>query len=82
MKRSKVVNHVKQAIEFLGGDSATARIVKKPDGENPTPKAVRKWRLAGKLPRTEATGETTYAEQMAQADPRINADELIQVRRI
>ena len=67
------MNPIEEAIRILGGDGKTARLF------NPklTPKAVRKWRIAGKLPRTEATGETTYALQMAAADPRINAHKLI-----
>lgn len=64
-------NHLARAIKILGGDSAVSRLL------GLTPKAVRKWRLAGKLPRTEATGETNYAEQMASADPRISKQSLI-----
>lgn len=32
-----------------------------------TYQAVRKWEAAGKLPRTEWTGETTYAAKIARA---------------
>lgn len=65
------MSYVAKAVEMLGGQSATAKIV------NRTPKAVRKWVVAGKLPRTEATGETNYAELMAAADPRIDHQKLL-----
>lgn len=67
------MNYLEKTIKQLGGDTATARLFK----PQVTQWAVRKWRLAGKLPRTEATGETTYALQMAAADPSIDAEKLI-----
>ena len=67
------MNPIEEAIYLLGGDGKTARLFT----PKLTPKAVRKWRIAGKLPRTEATGETTYALQMAAADSRIDAAKLL-----
>lgn len=67
------MNYIEKVIKQLGGDTATARLFK----PKITMWAVRKWRLAGKLPRTEATGETTYALQMAATDPSIDAAKLI-----
>lgn len=40
-------------------------------------RTIRYWVERGKLPRTEATGETRYAELMAAADPRISKDKLL-----
>lgn len=62
---------IKDAVEILGGLSAVARLLKM------TPRAVRKYVEQNKLPRTEATGETSYAATMAKADPRINKDDLL-----
>lgn len=67
------MTYLEKVIKQFGGETETARIFKPPV----TKWAVRKWRLAGKLPRTEATGETTYALQMARADPSIDASKLI-----
>lgn len=71
------MNEIERAFELLGGDSAVARLVKRPNGKHLTPKACRKWRIAGKLPRTEATGETNYAEQMANANPKVKKEKLL-----
>lgn len=59
-----------EAVKILGGCEATGRIC------GVTGKAVQKWLKAGRLPRTEATGETNYAELMASADKRISKDRL------
>lgn len=64
------MSYLDEVIDLLGGFSATARICKV------TPRAVRKWWEIGRLPRTEATRETNYADLMAAADPRIDADRL------
>lgn len=46
-----------------------------------TPKAVRKWRLAGKLPRTEYTGETAYAAVIErQTQGRVTREQLLALR--
>ncbi len=60
-----------EAVKILGGCEATGRIC------NVTGKAVQKWLKAGRLPRTEATGETNYAELMAAADKHISKDRLL-----
>lgn len=72
------MNHIEDAMQLLGGYAATARLLKKADGENPTMWATRKWAKAGKLPRTEATGETNYAEQMASLNPKIKKSRLLE----
>ncbi len=56
-------NLISQAIEIVGL-RPLAQGLRKPDGTCPTYQAVMKWRKAGHLPRTEWTGETTYAEQI------------------
>lgn len=71
------MNIVASAIKKLGGDAATSRRLKKADGKPLTAKAVRKWRILGKLPWSEATGKTNYAEQMAAAHPEIDKDKLL-----
>ena len=58
-------NPVRAAVALLRGAEAVGRLC------GVTGKAVQKWIAAGRLPRTEATGETQYAEIMARADPRI-----------
>lgn len=41
--------------------------------------AIRKWEKAGRLPRTEWTGETNYAEKIAQAcENKVTREELLQ----
>lgn len=49
------MNPIQRAVTLLGGFEATGRVVGR------SGKAVRKWVSAGKLPRTEWTGETRYA---------------------
>jgi hypothetical protein len=56
-------NLITQAIELVGLQPL-AQNLKKPDGTPVTYQAVRKWETAGHLPRTEWTGETSYAEQI------------------
>jgi hypothetical protein len=48
-----------EALQIVG-PTALAR------GLGLSPKAVRKWKAAGRLPRTEWTGETRYAERIEQ----------------
>lgn len=48
-----------------------------------TPKAVRKWRLAGRLPRTEYTGETSYAAIIErQTVGRVTREQLLALRQV
>lgn len=49
-----------RAIDLAGGQTAIANIV------GLTPQAIQKWVANGCMPRTEWTGETNYAEQIAQ----------------
>lgn len=49
---------LKQAIEKAGGVALVA------NGCNISPRAVYKWLAAGRLPRTDYTGETDYAERI------------------
>lgn len=64
-----------RAIEAVGSMSALAR------GLGLSPKAVRKWKLAGRLPRTEYTGETDYSGRIEQmAGGVVRRDELLALR--
>jgi hypothetical protein len=64
-------NYVEFAVELLNGPKATGRIVGR------THQAVLKWIKSARLPRTEATGETQYAELMAAANPKISKKKLL-----
>jgi hypothetical protein len=45
--------------------------------------AVRKWQAAGRLPRTEWTGETTYAARIEElTGGRVTKAELLSLRRV
>lgn len=45
-----------------------------------TYQAIRKWEAAGRLPRTEWTGETSYSERIvAMTDGQISKDELLRL---
>lgn len=54
-------NQLRTAINTLGGSSAVARMF------HLSNRAVRKWYEQGVLPRSEWTGETTYAVQLSDA---------------
>jgi len=63
-------NAIKEAVEFLG-------VIRAAKLCGVGTRIVYYWIERGKLPRTEATGETRYAELMAAADPRISKDKLL-----
>lgn len=70
-KRKKGPNEIEQAVVWLNGFEATGRVC------GVSGKAVKKWVKNGRLPRTEATGETNYAELLSKADPRIDQEKLL-----
>lgn len=70
-KRHSDVNPLREAKTFLKTFEEMGRIC------GVTGKAASKWVEAGRLPRTEATGETNYAELLSLADPRINKQKLL-----
>lgn len=57
---SQTTDHLQRAIDMVG----LARLAK---ALGVTYQAVRKWQAAGRLPRTEWTGETRYADRIEQA---------------
>lgn len=44
-----------------------------------TPAAVHRWKTRNRLPRTEWTGETAYAERIAALHGGVSAEELLQI---
>jgi len=64
-------NPIQKAVLLIGGYEATGRICGR------SGKAVQKWVKRGRLPRTEATGETQYAEKLAAAHQDINKETLL-----
>lgn len=71
MKKNTDFPELDKAIELVGSCEAVGRLL------GVSGKAVQKWRAGGRLPRTEATGETNYAERLAAADKRISIDGLL-----
>jgi len=64
-----------RAISAIGGLQAVGDLL------HVSPQAVHKWLKKGRLPRTEWTGETTYAEQMsAAANGAVTKEELLAIR--
>ncbi|MGP3593088.1 hypothetical protein [Vagococcus sp. WN89Y] len=55
------MNPVELAVEAVGGQSAAAKICGK------SAVAIHKWVKSGRLPRTEYTKKTRYAEMLANA---------------
>ncbi|MGO1269554.1 MAG: hypothetical protein ACTMI6_09690 [Pseudomonas bubulae] len=53
------MNPIKRAVTAVGGASVAARLC------GVSARAINKWVAAGKLPRTEYTGETRHAENLA-----------------
>jgi DNA-binding transcriptional regulator YdaS (Cro superfamily) len=54
------MNPIKRAVTVVGGASVAARLC------GVSARAINKWVAAGKLPRTEYTGETQHAENLAK----------------
>lgn len=71
MNDNKLVGPIERAVQAIGSLSAAARTV----GKNNN--AVRKWIRRGRLPRTEATGETRYAEILGAAQNVVSSAELL-----
>ncbi|WP_072064964.1 hypothetical protein [Pluralibacter gergoviae] len=55
------MNPVEMAVEAVGGQAAAAKICGK------SPVAIHKWVKNARLPRTEYTKKTNYAEKLANA---------------
>jgi hypothetical protein len=64
-------NELSRAVSLLGGFEAVGRVC------GVSGKAVQKWVARGKLPRTEATGETDYSAALAKAHPAISKKRLL-----
>jgi hypothetical protein len=71
MTKKRDFPELTEAVKLLGGYEATGRVC------GVSGKAVQKWEAAGRLPRTEATGETCYADAMARANGEISKERLI-----
>lgn len=68
--------YLEDAIAKCGGVSAVSRMTGR------SPQAVLKWIKAGRLPRTEWTGETEYAKQIERASKgKVKARDLLRVKR-
>lgn len=72
---------IERVFEKLGGPSGVARSLGE-RGIAITPWAVNKWLRAGRLPRTDYTGETQYAEHLeAMSGGDVKAAELLSTGR-
>jgi hypothetical protein len=60
------INPIAKAFELLGGPSGVSRRLAE-QGIRLTPWACNKWLRAGRLPRTDYTGETAYAQAIERA---------------
>ena len=70
---------LERVFALLGGPSGVLRALRKEGIEIKTPWAVNKWLRAGRLPRTEYTGETTYAQALERAvGGQVTAAELLE----
>lgn len=61
LKPDNFPNAVAFAFEAVGGIGAAAKVCDR------SYQALNKWRLAASLPRTDYTGETKYAQLLAEA---------------
>ncbi len=71
MVQKRMFPELEKAVAILGGFEATGRVC------GVSGKAVQKWVKAGRLPRTEATGETNYASLIADSVHGISKDSLL-----
>lgn len=77
MPRSPII----EVFDLLKGPSGVARKLGE-QGISITPWACNKWLRAGRLPRTDYTGETQYAAALERAvDGRISAQALLEAGR-
>lgn len=58
---------LERVFELLGGPTGVLKALRAAGIEIKTPWAVNKWLRAGRLPRTEYTGETNYAQVLERA---------------
>lgn len=69
---------IEQAFELLGGPTGVARNLAE-QGIKITPWACNKWLRARRLPRTDYTGETSYAAAIERAlDGKVTAKALLE----
>ena len=61
------MNAIERAIAHAGGPVALTRKINECIARPISYQAVRKWAAAGRLPRTDYTGETTYASAIERA---------------
>lgn len=74
-------NALERVFDLLGGPTGVKRALAK-QGIELTPWAVNKWLRAGRLPRTEYTGETSYAKAFEIAvDGKVTAAALLELGR-
>jgi hypothetical protein len=70
---------IERVFTLLGGPTGVLRALRKEGIEIKTPWAVSKWLRAGRLPRTEYTGETKYAQVLERAvDGQVTAEQLLE----
>lgn len=70
---------IDRVFDLLGGPTGVLKVLRAAGIDIKTPWAVNKWRRAGRLPRTEYTGETNYARVLAAAvDGQVTAEQLLE----
>lgn len=80
MRTKKTENYISTAFRLLkeGDKSRAAGYALAAKICGVTPAAPYRWERRGHLPRTEATGETRYAELLAKANPKISEKRLLE----
>jgi hypothetical protein len=75
------MNPISRCVDLAGGLVALTREVNKRIARPVTYQALRKWVVAGRLPRTEWTGETAYAAAISAAvQGQVSVDELLKLK--